>query len=350
MIDCTSEKKTKQNKTKQNKTGYIKMPTDQGPAVSPYNIPFFSTEDVTERQSTQSQPSLDNITPGVNTYDSNPNRGVIYRMIVDIDNDKLLLEHIERAQTFAGPMNVGSPERIHALLAYAQNLNIKESERDAIYKPTGEIKGGNQIRIASLGECLSKACACRELSAFTQILLAQEGMPTNITVGKQKDRSNKSSRHAWLTTPEEDIIDPTNMSISVGGDEHYYEPDAAKKENFAAPKNTRRFNISEISDQRFSPRWKPRSEEGFFFKSIKPGGDLYEKAMKSLSKKDAEIEEKTKTLQMNRLKVINRLFRKNPILSRLEAEGVFNRDIIMGKNDEDFRDAINELIKMCRWA
>lgn len=110
--------------------------------------------------------------------------------------DPYLDVHIEKAIIFSSA-GANREERVGLLFQYVDSLNRSESERNEVYKKTGEIdESGNEIYEAYLGNCLQIASACRELSAFLQLLMATEGVETNLNIC-----NNSQCKHAWLDPP-----------------------------------------------------------------------------------------------------------------------------------------------------
>lgn len=241
----------------------------------------------------QLKPDLSNVVPMAREYTSMPRPGMdrVYRMVVDVENDPSLQEHIEMAQAFASPFQPDDPKRIAALMKYVTTLNRDEDKRNAVYRQTQseeELGEGQPIYTATLGECLDSASACRELSAFMQILLAQEGILTHMTVGNYG--RNNPGRHAWLTTKKGAIIDPTRGVIYADPSGAVdYEPDESfTADNFASPRSKRKYVMNNVDDEL---RWKDNRPwdlhtTGFWLFKRTIMGESYQKAMEALQQNE----------------------------------------------------------------
>ncbi len=268
------------------------------------------------------------------TYVSQPHEGTVYHMIVDPLLDSALNIHMEKAKAFA---SAGSNrhERLGLLFQYVDSLNKDEGARDAIYQPTGQKdRDGNNIREALLGTCLNVAAACRELSAFLQLLLAEEGVQTDMKVGNIGGMFD-AQRHAWLQIPEDDesVIDPT--MTRVGMKPHTYR--SGDDANLSMPSRSSPIDIHKMQEIAYNTQ-----ERTHIQKLMREPKTLRENA-----NDNAEDYDKRRNQIIGDLR---RTIDQNPKLKELEREEVFDFAAIAEKSiDELTTEILPQMSEMARW-
>lgn len=174
----------------------------------------------------------------------------------DITKDKQLREsiaraneHLAAADSKGGKTHERVAEQLAKLTTYGKDVVAadpkKRKKRGKNYRSASEFKSYHSEKEADLGPMLCTGQAkCRELAAFTHLLLADRGIPSKIESGVRKVRSDSSSsassssasasaasssaaeapaasddevdesrKHAWLRLPTGHVLDPMKGHI-----------------------------------------------------------------------------------------------------------------------------------------
>jgi hypothetical protein len=266
---------------------------------------------------------LTNVTVINEAYLSQPHNKIVYRMIVSPDGDEDLRIHIERAQAFASAGS-NKQERLGLLFQYVDGLPKNEEARNAIYTDTGEKDNHeNAIHEAYLGDCLNGGAACRELSAFLQLLLAEEGIRTNFMVGTVGGLFN-AQRHAWLQIQgmDDDIVDPTLSRVGMKPQGYIKD----KVLNTTAPTHA----TDDLNWDQFQEAAYKTKKRGMF--------DFSEPTLREKAEKAKNDFEKRRILQA--VYIIDAI-KASPALTQLEIEGTLDRRVIPGRSLDTM---VNEII------
>lgn len=277
---------------------------------------------------------LQNAVVSNKVYKSVPHNHVVYYMIVDPSVDSALQIQIEKAKAFAS-VGANKHERLGLLFQYVDSLPKSEEGRNQIYEATGGTDdAGNAIREAYLGDCLSVASACRELSAFLQLLLAEEGIQTDYKVGTEGGVFN-AQRHAWLQIPGDNdhVIDPTITRVGLKPNSY----SAGDTVAISAPRAASAIDFDAV-------------QEAAYKTQVRDWWDKLTGKPKTLREKANEKAAEYDQLRAALIARIREMIRGSRVLTNLETEGVFSMDAIARRSmDELQNEIIPQLRAMSAW-
>lgn len=277
---------------------------------------------------------LQNAVVSNKVYKSVPHNHVVYYMIVDPSVDSALQIQIEKAKAFAS-VGANKHERLGLLFQYVDSLPKSEEGRNQIYEATGGTDdAGNTIREAYLGDCLSVASACRELSAFLQLLLAEEGIQTDYKVGTEGGVFN-AQRHAWLQIPGDNdhVIDPTMTRVGLKPNSY----SAGDTVAISAPRAASAIDFDAV-------------QEAAYKTQVRDWWDKLTGKPKTLREKANEKAAEYDQLRAALIARIREMIRGSRVLTNLETEGIFSMDAIARRSmDELQNEIIPQLRAMSAW-